>query len=268
MEAKFLKRLSDYKYALVCDLAQYESGFALLDVSTNALIEVQQISVSRTTDQPTGEMYQMFDQMVNDFLDRYSLQAEDLIIIKEQLPINCGPHSTAQTLQALAAAHAVFNINTYLRKLYTYSNGIHSISVKTYFKKLLGIEKPQKDDIRAAVCKYYDIDPESITRDESDAIALWFCLCGAKWNKDIDDQIKLEKKHRKTLTANHAIKDVDNEIERLEGLKWDEQQFTTQISLKLGLQSVNQTDNQLKSLQIIVKQMTAVRKPSSNMRLS
>ena len=38
MEAKFLKRLSDYKYALVCDLAQYESGFALLDVSTNALI--------------------------------------------------------------------------------------------------------------------------------------------------------------------------------------------------------------------------------------
>ena len=90
MEAKFLKRLSDYKYALVCDLAQYESGFALLDVSTNALIEVQQISVSRTTDQPTGEMYQMFDEMVNDFLDRYSLQAEDLIIIKEQLPINCG----------------------------------------------------------------------------------------------------------------------------------------------------------------------------------
>ena len=97
MEAKFLKRLSDYKYALVCDLAQYESGFALLDVSTNALIEVQQISVSRTADQPTGEMYQMFDEMVNDFLDRYSLQAEDLIIIKEQLPINCGPHSTAQT---------------------------------------------------------------------------------------------------------------------------------------------------------------------------
>lgn len=78
MEAKFLKRLSDYKYALVCDLAQYESGFALLDVSTNALIEVQQISVSRTTDQPTGEMYQMFDEMVNDFLDRYNLQAEDL----------------------------------------------------------------------------------------------------------------------------------------------------------------------------------------------
>ena len=243
MEAKFQKRLSDYKYALVCDLAQYESGFALLSVSTNALIEVQQISVSRTTDQPTGEMYQMFDDMVNDFLNKYNLQAEDLLVIKEQLPITCGPHSTAQTLQALAAAHAVFNINTYLRKLYTYSNGIHSISVKTYFKKLLGIEKPQKDDIRAAVCKYYDIDPESITRDESDAIALWFCLRGAKWNKDIDDQIKLEKKHRKTLTAKHAIKESDKEIERLEGLKWDEQQFTTQISLKLGLQSASETDN-------------------------
>lgn len=115
MEAKFLKRLSDYKYALVCDLAQYESGFALLDVSTNALIEVQQISVSRTTDQPTGEMYQMFDEMVNDFLDRYSLQAEDLIIIKEQLPINCGPHSTAQTepAQITNVSHKIslFEIN-------------------------------------------------------------------------------------------------------------------------------------------------------------
>lgn len=243
MEARFQKRLSDYKYALVCDLAQYESGFALLDVSTNALVEVQQISVSRTTDQPTGEMYEKFDDMVNNILNKYNLQVEDLLIIKEQLPINCGPHSTAQTLQALAAAHAVFNINIYLRKLYTYSNGIHSISVKTYFKKLLGIEKPQKDDIRAAVCKYYDIGPESITRDESDAIALWFCLCGAKWNKDIDEQIKVEKKHRKTLTAKHAIKESDKEIERLEGLKWDEQQFTIQISLKLGLQSVSKTDN-------------------------
>ena len=93
------------------------------------------------------------------------------------------------------------------------------------------------------MCKYYDIDPESITRDESDAIALWFCLGGAKWNKDIDDQIKLEKKHRKTLTAKHAIKESDKEIERLEGLEWDEQQFTTQMSLKLGLQSASKTDN-------------------------
>lgn len=243
MEAKFQKRLSDYKYALVCDLAQYESGFALLDVSTGALVETHQISVPKSSIQPTGEMYKMFDEMINEFLSKYNLQVEDLLIVKEQLPINCGPHSTAQTLQALAAAHAVFNIHTYLKNLYTYSNGIHSISVKTYFKKLLGIEKPQKDDIRAAVCKYYDIDSESITRDESDAIALWFCLCGTKWNKDIDEQIKLEKKHRKTLTAKHAIKDVDDEIERLEGLKWDEQQFTTQISLKLGLQSVSKTDN-------------------------
>ena len=77
MEARFQKRLSDYKYALVCDLAQYESGFALLDVSTSALVEVQQISVSRTTDQPTGEMYEKFDDMVNNILNKYNLQVED-----------------------------------------------------------------------------------------------------------------------------------------------------------------------------------------------
>lgn len=243
MEARFQKRLTDYKYALVCDLAQYESGFALLEVSTNALIEMRQISISKTSLEPTGEMYEQFDQMITDILDKYQIDSEDLLIIKEQMPVNCGPHSTAQTLQALAAAHAVFNICIYCRKLNSYSNGIHSISVKTYFKKLLGIEKPQKDDIRAAVCRYYDIDPETVTRDESDAIGLWFCLCGAKWNKDITEQIKAVKKHRKTLSAKKAIQECNDEMERLGGLLWDEQQFTTQISLKLGLQSVSKTGN-------------------------
>ena len=60
---------------------------------------------------------------------------------------------------------------------------------------------------------------QTTTLDETDAVFLAKTLCEVKWNNDVDERVREEKRHRKTLKAAHAIDAVDKEIERLKDLK-------------------------------------------------
>ncbi len=72
--------------------------------------------------------------------------------------------------------------------------------------------------MRDYVMDLYKIDDVSL--DESDAIFLCKTLIEVKWDNDIDELVRAEKRHRKELKAPHAIKASDEEIERLKSLKF------------------------------------------------
>ena len=119
----------------------------------------------------------------------------------------------------MAKAHAILDLYLYQHDIDVYDYvGIYPITTHNYLKKILNkskADKVDKDDIKKYVVDYYKLK-QDITFDESDAVFLAKTLIDVKWNKDIDEEIKVKKRHKKTLKAQHAIKNVDDQIKELE----------------------------------------------------
>lgn len=129
--------------------------------------------------------------------------------------------STIATLQGLAKAHAVLDLVVDQLGLDYYGYGIHSVSVKALFKKLTGVEHPEKLDIQSWVSSHYGhhVIPKNMTLDISDAAALWITLFMRKEQQDLEEEIKALTKKDKTLKAAAAKQRVQNQIKLLQNMK-------------------------------------------------
>ena len=128
----------------------------------------------------------------------------------------------------LAKAHAVFDLIVEQQGYDYYDwTGIHSVSVKAYFKNRFGIDKPSKEDIRQCI---YVTDEEfagenmfePVNHDITDSIAVTYTLINKKWNADLDAEIKLIKKEIKLAKSKKAISEREALVKRLEKLKKEE----------------------------------------------
>lgn len=221
MQVKFNRRLEVYKYILSFDLAKHKSGFALVDFVDKKI----PYSGLMVTD-PQKEM--VWDDFYADLKARLLFIKENFgssfFVLKERLPNQAGPRSTIATLQGLAGAHAIFDFFLAENNLDTYDwRGVHSVSVKAYYKQLTNLEKPQKTDIFNAIKQTYPTwevpEDNTLSYDISDSVAVVETLVNRKWNADIDEHKRELKRELKKAKAQRKIDSLNAEIERLDKFK-------------------------------------------------
>lgn len=224
MQVKFNRRLEDYKYILSFDLAKHKSGFALVDFVDKKI----PYSGLIVTD-PQKEM--VWDDFYADLKARLLFIRENFgssfFVLKERLPNQAGPRSTIATLQGLAGAHAIFDFFLAENNLDIYDwQGVHSVSVKAYYKQITNLEKPQKTDIFNTIKQIYPTwevpEDNTLSYDISDSVAVVETLVNRKWNADIDERKREFKRELKKVKAQRKIDSLNVEIQRLEELKLKE----------------------------------------------
>ena len=216
---KFQKSITDYSHILAFDIAKHKTGWALWNIETKTISACGVIATSSGSE--WEDLYEqsssVFDFVRREFGSRF-------FVIKERLPNQAGRFSTIAALQGLAGAHSVFDLACSHKGVDVYdADGIHSITVKAYFKSITGLDKPEKKDIANAV---FDIARyDGVFKDEydvTDAAACAITLLAKKWNSDIVDQIKHLKSEQKKYKLEKKRLEVQNEIDRISGLKIDQ----------------------------------------------
>lgn len=220
---KFNSKIEDYRYILSFDLAKIKTGYSLLDTKTNQIVMIGIINTAIYNDKNSFWL-----DFVADILEVFRSAANiaeqtdgKFFVIKERLPAQAGIKSTIATLQELAKIHGIFDYTVQMSGTDCYDwNGVHSVSVKSYFKHLLEIDKPQKEDIANKIYQLFpDTDFSDFTYDVTDSIAVTLTLLNSKWNKDIEEEIKETKKELKKFKSEKKIQELNEKIEFLNTLR-------------------------------------------------
>ena len=218
MQIKFQKKITDYDYLVMFDLASKVSGICVWSVKEHRPISTKVMKVTGDG-LPVYTLYELIDAFFTEL--RQTVSLDRALVAKEAMPIQAGKFSTIQTLIALARSHAILDFYLEDHNIDCYdTTGIYPASTRAYFKKIHPMENgvhEEKEDINKFVVDKYSLQPKTL--DESDAIFLAETLIDSKWNKDIDDEIREVKRHKKTLKAPHAIAVCDDKIQFLLSLK-------------------------------------------------
>lgn len=220
MEIKFKKSLSEYDHLIMFDLASKITGVCVFDLKKKKPLFTKVLKVTGIIELPSAELDFLIDNFFLDLREKELLT--NALVSFEAAPTQLrGGNSTVQTFIALAKAHAVLDLYLYKHKIDVYDYvGVYPISTHAYYKKITNSPqdtKVTKENLRDWVYLQYNIN--NLTLDESDAIFLAVTLINSKYEKDIDEQIRECKRHKKTLKAAYAIQLVDEEIARLQKLK-------------------------------------------------
>lgn len=223
MEVKFNKELNKYDYILSFDLAKHKTGWSLISLFNLEIIDCGLIETSREG----IEVWLDFYNKLHSLFSKFKQEKIKFFVIKERLPNQNGIRSSIAALQELAKVHAIFDLLVLKEEIDYYDeNGIHSISVKSFYKNKYGIDKPSKIDIENFIklehpeiaIKGYNTQKWWST-DITDSMAIIFTLMGKRWNGDIEEEIKLLKKKIKSLKREKDINIYENRINFLLSLK-------------------------------------------------
>jgi len=220
---KFIKPFSQFSYILSFDLAKRVSGYTLYDIINDKVLLAGVVDTTKTKDECIWNyFYSQIMMIVEKCISLIGDQNRDyLFITKEKLPNQNGKFSTIDTLQGLAQTHAVFDLAIIHADIQTYDfEGVHSTSVKAYFKSVTDCEKPQKEDIAKYIKQTYsDFDFSGYPLDVTDSLGVTLTLVNRKWNNDILEKIRELKKEQKSAKTKAKITKLAEEIKFLESLK-------------------------------------------------
>lgn len=180
------------------------------------------IKVNGEKELPSAELKEKIGKFLDSQLSCLKTPKNRILVSFEAMPSQVhGGSSTISTFIALARSHAILDTYLFENDWDTYDyTGVYPISTHAYYKKL--IEAPKDLKVTKELMRDYLVENYNITTklslDESDSIFLAKTLVEVKWNNDIDELIREQKRHRKTLKMAHAIAAVDEEIERLKQL--------------------------------------------------
>lgn len=224
MEIKFKKKITDFKYLLMFDLASKNTGVCLWDIEKEKPVLTTTLKVTGKVELPAAELLDLIIRFVNSLTIQIGpFDINKLLVVKEAMPTQLrGGSSTVQTFIALARSHCTLDTIMYQNKIAMYDYvGIYPITWHNYFKKIANLgkeDKVTKELVHDYVVQKYHLDP-GLSLDESDAVFMCETFVTIKWNNDLKERITEVKRHRKSLKAPHAIKLCDEEIGRLNDLK-------------------------------------------------
>lgn len=223
MEAKFRKKLSEYDYLVIFDLATRSTGACVWDLRKGKPLYTENLLTTGKTGNRAKELWDALDSFFVHLACRLgAIYPSRILVHRELCPIQQGKFTTAKTLISLGKSHAVLDLFLEEWAIDYYDlDGISPSTTHAYFRKLAGLDaraKVEKEDIRDYLVREYGIDP-STGLDETDAMFLAKTFVEVFWDRQIDEEIKEKRKHRKGLKAPSAIAAVDSEIERLRSLK-------------------------------------------------
>ena len=223
MEIKFTKKLSEYDYLVMFDLATRSTGVCVWDLKAKKPVYTENPVTTGKTGNRAKELWDALDVFFMHFQCKFGLRDFSKVLVHRELcPLQQGRFTTAKTLISLGKSHAVLDLFLEDRGLDYYDlEGVSPSTTHAYFRNLCGYDahaKIEKEDIRDYLVREYGIDSKT-GLDETDAIFLAKTFVESFWDKQIDEEVRERKRHRKTLKAPSAIAAVDAEIERLKGLK-------------------------------------------------
>ena len=217
---KYNNCLKDYGYILSFDLAKQKTGWALVNIKTN---QTEKFGVIVSDEKADSIWENLYDKISNVLLGviAYCIgKREKFFVTKEKLPNQAGKFTTIQSLQSLAQIHSIWELACFKCGVNVYDlDGIHSVSVKAFFKRKYGIEKPTKEDIAKCVCKDYSFELGEYPEDVTDAAACIMTLVEHKWNDDVKSKIKELKKSKEKYKSNKKLEELDAEMQRLRDLE-------------------------------------------------
>ena len=220
MIAKFCAVLGYYEHVLMFDLASHVSGICLWNIREHRPEMTFSIEAKGKEEPRVFELHRLIDELFSR-LAGMGYDMSKVLVSKEAAPMQAGRFTTAQTLIALGKSHAVLDLYcaSHLVDVYDYV-GVAPATTHAHLRRILGLtakDKVQKEDIKRYVEDTYGISCGTL--DESDAAFLAETFVDVHWDRQIDEQIKVVKRHRRTLKAQRAIDSCDEEIKRLESLK-------------------------------------------------
>ena len=217
---KYNYDLSNYDYVLSFDLAKQKTGWALVNIKSNRVEMSGIIILNEKVDSVWLDIYDKIVVVLDGVKKHCQNLDKKFFVLKEKLPNQAGRFTTIASLQGLAQVHAIWELACEKLKVEVYDfDGVHSVSVKAFFKRRYGVEKPQKEDIAKLVCENYCFDIGDSPLDITDAIACVQTLVEYKWNEDIKDKIKELKKEQKNYKTDKKKNQIAEEIQRLERLE-------------------------------------------------
>lgn len=222
MEIKCKKRITDYDYLIMFDLASKVTGVCVWDIKNRIPFCTKVIKVKDGCELPFAELKEKIRGLFEELNKQFDLRK--CFVSKEMMPTQIhGGSSTVQTFVALAKSHAILDVFCYENGVDCYDyKGVAPATTHAHYKHLVGLgakDKVTKEMVRDYLYEIYPDRMKTTTLDETDAVFLAKTLCELKWNNDIDEKIREEKRHKKELKAAHAIAAVNEEIKRLRGLK-------------------------------------------------
>lgn len=217
MIVKYNKKIRDYKYLISFDLASHNTGICLWNIEKNKP-EKTFLMTTKKTENFVYDLYQNLEIFFASLQKDFNIDLKDVFVCKEAMPVQLrGAASTVQTFVALAKSHAVLDLFLQQHDIDVYDyTGIYPITTHSYLKKLLSeenVESVDKNTIKKYVEQEFNLVVKSY--DESDAVFLAVTLIQSKWNKDILEEMKEIKKHKKELVMKNAIAECEKKIDFL-----------------------------------------------------
>ncbi len=220
MIVKCNKKLSEYKYLVSFDLASHNTGVCLWNISLKKPEKTFLISVQKSE----NFVFNLYQELVNffNYLEENYCSKKEIFVCKEAMPLQLrGGSSTVQTFLALAKSHAILDFFLQQNGIDVYDYiGIYPATTHACLKKIMCLDSKATVDkkmINEYILNTYNISTK--TFDESDAAFLAVTLISTKWNRDLCEQIKENKKHIKGLSSQKTIEDWTNRNVFLENLK-------------------------------------------------
>lgn len=216
---KYNYDLSNYDYILGFDLAKQKTGWALVNIKSNRVEMSGVIILNEKVDSVWLDIYDKI-VVVLECVKKYCQNLEKkFFVLKEKLPNQAGRFTTIASLQGLAQVHAIWELACEKSGVEVYDfEGVHAVSVKAFFKRKYGVEKPQKEDVSKFVCERYGFDIGERPLDITDAIACVETLVEHKWDEDIKGKIKQLKKEAKSYKTEKKQLEIIQEADRIRGL--------------------------------------------------
>ena len=220
MEIKFKKKLSDYDFLVMFDLATKNTGVCIWDIKNAKPIETQTLVTSNSSWSMAIGLWDTLDGFFMDLIKKY--KPNGLLVYREAAPYAQGKFTTSKTLVALGKAHAVLDLAIHKYGLDTFDeSGISPMTTHAHYRRLKNLPstaKVTKEDLRDYLKEKYGLVPKT-GLDETDAAFLCVTFVESFWDKTIDEEVKAEKRHRKTLKAAKAIETSDARIAELKSMK-------------------------------------------------
>ena len=223
MEVKFKKKLSDYDYLVMFDLATGSTGVCAWNLASARPAFTENLTTTGKTGNRAGELWDELDRFFMDFASKLGLEDFGRVIVHRELcPIQQGRFTTAKTLISLGKSHAVLDL--YLREKgldYYDLDGVSPSTTHAHFRGLAGLgpkDKVTKEMVRDYLVSEYGIDPRT-GLDETDSVFLAKTFVERFWDKEIDEEKRNVRRHIKTLKAPAAIAKATEGLAFLDSLK-------------------------------------------------
>lgn len=217
---KFNNSLKDYNYILSFDLAKQKTGWALVNIKKNVVEKFGMILLDEKAGSAWTDLYDKIADVLVGIKAYCMSMRSKFFVAKEKLPNQAGKFTTIQSLQSLAQVHSIWELACFKCGADVYDlDGVHSVSVKAFFKRKYCIGKPTKDDIAKCVCKDYSFSLGDFPDDITDAAACVMTLVEYKWNEDLKNRIKELKKDKDKYKSIKKKQEIDVEMQKLKEME-------------------------------------------------